>query len=75
MSARGPRYEAQQNGEKFYMGTKPCKRDHLSLRYVDSGSCIECVRLKEKERYYADPEKTKNKIRKKYSILFRDFGF
>ena len=66
MSARGPRYEAQQKGEKFYMADAPCKRGHSSLRYVYSGSCIDCVRLKEKERYYANPEQTKNKIKEKY---------
>ena len=67
MSARGPRYFAMQNGEKHYTADKPCKRGHVGLRITSTGSCIECIRLKERERYHANPEATKNRVKAKYA--------
>jgi hypothetical protein len=66
MSARGPRYEAQQKGEKFYMPEKPCKRGHLVARITSTGTCLECRRVKEKERYHANAEATKLRTKNKY---------
>jgi hypothetical protein len=66
MSLRGPRYIAQQKGDKYYMAETPCKRSHLALRITNTGTCTECRKIKEKERYYADPKKTKQKIAQKY---------
>ena len=67
MSARGARYLAQQQGEKRYQSSTPCKRGHLGLRITATGTCVECRIIKEKERYYADPEKTKARTAKKYN--------
>jgi hypothetical protein len=37
------RDEAQNNGlVRFYTGV-PCKRGHLSERFVSNGACVECV--------------------------------
>lgn len=33
---------ADLNRSKYYTG-RPCKRGHLTLRYVNTGACIECV--------------------------------
>jgi len=66
MSARGPRYEAQQKGEKKYMSKSPCKRGHIGLRITATGSCIDCIKINESARYYANPEKTKQKVKDKY---------
>ena len=66
MSAKGPRYEAQQKGEKHYMSDKPCGRGHLSLRATNTGTCIECRKENERNRYHADPKKTKLIVKKKY---------
>lgn len=66
MSARGARYLAQQQGQKHYMAETPCKRGHIALRITATGSCIECRRLLEMQRYYANPVKTKEKIAAKY---------
>lgn len=66
MSARGPRYLAQQLGEKHYMSEAPCKRGHIGLRITDTGTCIECRKLNELARYYANPEKTKARTKTKY---------
>lgn len=63
---RGARYEAMQLGEPHYMVDKSCKRGHLALRLTKSGTCIECRRIKETERYYANPEKTKLIVKTKY---------
>ena len=66
MSAKGPRYEAQQKGEKHYMSDKPCGRGHLYLRATNTGTCIECRKENERNRYHADPKKTKLIVKKKY---------
>lgn len=68
MSKKGPRYLAIQNGEKQYMSENPCKRGHLSLRITATGSCIECIKINEKVRYYANPEKTKATTKRKYDL-------
>ena len=67
MSARGPRYEAQQQGEKHYMADKPCKRGHFAPRITATGTCTECRRILGNERYYADIEKTKLMIAARYA--------
>jgi len=66
MSAKGNRYLAQQNGESKYMSEKPCKRNHISLRVTNTGSCTECIKINERARYHANPEKTKIKVKQKY---------
>jgi hypothetical protein len=66
MSARGPRYQAQLLGQTHYMADKPCKRGHLALRITNTGTCVECRKLLEKVRYYANPQKTKAQVAKKY---------
>lgn len=67
MSARGPRYEAQQKGEKHYISDKPCKRGHIALRTTSDGKCTECRRVLEKIQYDANPEKTKARVKAKYA--------
>ena len=67
MSKRGARYLAMIQGDKFYMSDKPCKLGHISLRITSTGTCIECRKIKERERYYANPEKTKATTAKKYA--------
>ena len=56
MSARGPRYEALQNGEQFYQVEKPCKWGHMALRLAATGTCIECRRERDRKRYADDPK-------------------
>lgn len=67
MSVRGPRYEAQQKGEKYYMAETPCKRGHLALRITTTGTCTECRRVLEASRYHDDVEKTKAHIKARYA--------
>lgn len=67
MSLRGNRYNAMKRGDAFYTSETPCKRGHVTLRITNTGTCMECRRLKERERYYADKQKTKAKIKKKYT--------
>lgn len=66
MSARGPRYIAQQAGLLTYFTGKPCLRGHISERETDSGRCIECRRLTERQSYAANPEKHRQQARKFY---------
>lgn len=67
MSARGPRYEARLKGERHYMVDTPCKRGHLAPRVTITGTCTECRRGLELERYHVDPEKTKLKTTTRYA--------
>lgn len=67
MSVRGPRYEARLKGEKRYMVDTPCKRGHLAPRVTATGTCTECRRRLELERYHANPKKTKARIKAKYA--------
>jgi len=64
MVARGPRYEATQNGEKYYMVDRPCKRGHIELRITENGICTECRRVREMGRYWEDPEKARRRASK-----------
>ena len=63
---QGARYAAMQLGEPHYMVDKACKRGHFALRLTASGTCTECRRLKDKERYYANSETTKLIVKSKY---------
>jgi hypothetical protein len=66
MTAPGARYEAMQQGLKHYTSNKPCKRGHVVLRITAEGTCTECKRIKETERYYANPDKSKAATHRKY---------
>jgi hypothetical protein len=59
------RLDAIEAGHATYIPEKPCHKVHL-LRSI-SGTCIECRREQEKARYYADPVKTKQKVKAKYT--------
>jgi len=41
---------ARERGDTFYFTKIPCLRGHTSKRYVDSGNCWECRRIRDKER-------------------------
>lgn len=58
------RAAAAARGDKTYVPEQPCVRGH-SLRSI-RGTCIECRKLRDKARYYADPEKTKALTKRKY---------
>jgi hypothetical protein len=66
MTARGARYEAMQQGLKHYIASSPCSRGHYSWRITNTGTCVECRRLKEKERYDANPLKAIQQTKKYY---------
>lgn len=57
MSARGPRYEAQQSGQATYLTDKPCSRGHSSPRDTKSGRCLECRREDDRRKYAENPQK------------------
>ena len=59
------RVAAKEKGERYYVPEKPCRKGHF-LRATAGGGCIECRKAAEKRRYYADYEKTKEKIKRKY---------
>jgi hypothetical protein len=39
------RKDAIKEAKSVYYTGKPCKNGHITLRYVTSGTCIECQRL------------------------------
>lgn len=45
------RAEARNEGLRFFFTGIPCNHDHLTERYVASGSCRECTRLAGKKIY------------------------
>ena len=59
------RVTAAEMGQATYAPESPCARGHL-LRATSGGSCIECRRTTEKARYRSDPQKTKERTKKKY---------
>jgi 5-methylcytosine-specific restriction endonuclease McrA len=64
---RGPRYEAQLAGRPKYTTDRPCKLGHLSERITATGTCIECRRLKERQRYADNPAKHVKKTKVWYT--------
>jgi hypothetical protein len=71
MKASQARLNAIANGHSTYVPESPCARGH-SLRNI-SGTCIECRKIQEKNRYHADPEKTKARIKAKYQANAEKF--
>ena len=45
MSRAAERASAKLAGEKFYFTGKPCKNGHISKRYTDRGTCVQCMVL------------------------------
>lgn len=66
MSAKGARAEALLKGETKYISGKPCKRGHIGLRMTSTGTCIECRKIKSRERYAANPQKAILKQQERY---------
>jgi Autographiviridae endonuclease VII len=46
-------------GEKYYSTGKPCKRGHVSKRHSNTGSCVECKTLKNREHMKTNKFKTR----------------
>jgi hypothetical protein len=44
------RREAELRGESRYFSGQPCIRGHFALRKTSSGTCMECLRLADRER-------------------------
>ncbi len=45
------RKQAQEKGLRKYFTGRPCKKGHLTLRYVNTGACVACISLHGKKRY------------------------
>jgi 5-methylcytosine-specific restriction endonuclease McrA len=43
--AKAPRTEARRAGQIRFLPDKPCARGHLSERYVQTGACVECLKI------------------------------
>jgi len=64
---RGPRFMAQQEGASRYMAEMPCRMGHTALRITSTGTCTECRKINERDRYYANPNKTRAIVKAKYT--------
>lgn len=51
------REDAKMQGRTQFFVAEPCMRGHISTRNVANGGCLECVRVRLKEKYAANPEK------------------
>jgi hypothetical protein len=56
--AKSPRSKARAAGATVYTSPTPCKACDSHARYVSNGVCIECSRLKKRNRL-EDPETAK----------------
>ena len=45
------RKEAKANGLKLYFTGNPCVRGHITERIFPSGDCLECLRIKRKDKF------------------------
>ena len=61
------RKEAKAQGLKKYFTGNPCKNGHTAERQTSNGICIACSNIKQKEKYEADPEKARARVRKYYA--------
>jgi len=61
---------AKSLGLKKYSTGKLCKRGHISERWVSTGMCCECLKISAKEKYWEDPNKSRDKARKKYNPIY-----
>lgn len=55
------RNDARADGDTYFYTGRECKRGHLERRYVSSGTCLGCERLRDKERYEHEREYRINK--------------
>jgi|DEB0MinimDraft_10_1074344.scaffolds.fasta_scaffold00191_24 5-methylcytosine-specific restriction endonuclease McrA len=53
--------QAQEQGLKRYFTGKPCKRGHVSERYVSGGVCIECDNNRVRSKEYVEYQKKYNR--------------
>ena len=71
-------------GEKFYSTGRPCRRQHLTLRFTNSGKCITCLRKRDREtrkeqrcsaEYKAKKELQKQtRIKARQTFLLEKYG-
>lgn len=55
MAPRGPRYNALQAGEKYYVSDLPCPKGHVGKRVTKNWQCYECnllLRAAHSRRHY-----------------------
>lgn len=68
-----PRAVARQKGEMMYLPNKPCSKNHLTLRYVKHGQCLDCLReLKKKARAEGRYKEVEDNYRKVYGKRQRE---
>lgn len=67
MSARGQRFEAKQSGMPHYWTGQPCKSGHVAFRITSTGTCIECRRQRDREKYAQNPDAAIAKKKKYYA--------
>lgn len=64
---KNARSVALSNGLPRYVSDRPCKRGHLGERMTLTGTCIECRKIKSREKYAADPEKKIAEAKARYA--------
>lgn len=58
---------ARKQGLSKYFSGKPCRRGHLSERYVSTGACLVCLRTTDKILKDKDPEKQRVYLKEYHS--------
>lgn len=67
------RKEAKQKGLKYYFTGKPCKKGHMSKRYIKNSCCYECNKQHRKNWYDGNPEYNKEYYEKNIEQLKQDW--
>jgi len=75
------RKEARNQGLKIYKAASACKRKHITFKYVISGGCVDCAKIKGKEatkrqaeRNFQKRVETKRKKKFEHSEWLRQKG-
>ena len=56
------RKQALKRGLGFYFTGNPCKRGHIAERYVSNCTCVQCVREKDLNTYWSNPEASRKRV-------------
>lgn len=58
---------AAASGQRFIVGTKPCKRGHTGPHYASDGSCVECAKQRAISRYSREGSTIRKQLRAAYA--------
>lgn len=55
--------EAVEMGLEYFYPDDPCKNKHISHRLVDTGECVECIRIKQIQERDTEEKRMQRKVK------------